>query len=141
MCFPPCRTLHAACSHSQVHQHHHIYNHNHHHNHLLLQAHPDACSIWSVDVHGGEHVARDAVHRPPCPNVHAHQVNLKKSSDSDDILLFPTGTSLIMPTYAMFLSTRYQKKPFICICQRQSGLAPMSLFCRCTCSLGSRRPP
>ena len=75
LCIPPCRTLHTACTHTQVHKHHHI--HNHIHIHLPLQAYPDAGALWSVDVHGGEHLARDAVHRPPCPHVHANQVIFK----------------------------------------------------------------
>ena len=45
---------------------------------FLSQADPHASSIWRVDVHGGEHVARDAVHRPPGLDAHAHQVEFEE---------------------------------------------------------------
>ena len=82
---------------------------------LLSQADPHASSLRRVDVHGGEHVARDAVHRPPGPDAHAHQVEFEEY-DADahhgELLLpifvsfSPTGTSLTMHTCATFHSTR-----------------------------------
>ena len=39
---------------------------------------------------------------------------------------FPTGTSLIMPTCAMFLSTRYQREEFVCFCQ--IAIPPFTCF-------------
>ena len=45
---------------------------------FLSQADPHASSLRCVDVHGGEHVARDAVHRPPGLDAHAHQVEFEE---------------------------------------------------------------
>ena len=82
---------------------------------FLSQADPHASSIRRVDVHGGEHVARDAVHRPPGLDADAHQVEFEEY-DADAhhgelllpifVSLSPTGTSLTMLTCATFHSTR-----------------------------------
>ena len=62
---------------------------------FLSQADPHASSLRCVDVHGGEHVARDAVHRPPRPDADAHQVEFVEH-DADahhGELLLPTSLS------------------------------------------------
>ena len=143
--------------------------HNFHHDHLLLQAHPDACSIWSVDVHGGEHVARDAVHRPPSPHVHAHQVNFHVHAHQENLILIWFWWYLTFPnrhqpdhaylrhvplykvsnynpfTLTVLLFERYQKEDLEfanhCVCQKAIWTCTYVAFCRCTCSLVSRRPP
>ena len=82
---------------------------------FLSQADPHASSLRCVDVHGGEHVARDAVHRPPGLDADAYQVEFEEydaHAHHGELLLpifvslSPTGTSLTMLTCATFHSTR-----------------------------------
>ena len=82
---------------------------------FLSQADPHASSLRRVDVHGGEHVARDAVHRPPGLDADAYQVEFEEydahAHHEEQLLpifvsLSPTGTSLTMHTCATFHSTR-----------------------------------
>ena len=82
---------------------------------LLSQADPHAGAVRRVDVHGGEHVARDAVHRPPGLDADAHQVEYEEydahAHHGEQLLpifvsFSPTGTSLTMHTCATFHSTR-----------------------------------
>ena len=71
---------------------------------FLSQADPHASSLRRVDVHGGEHVARDAVHRPPGPDAHAHQVEFEEYDAHCSCP--PWGTT---PTYlCLILPNRHQ---------------------------------
>ena len=90
LCLPSGWTLHSTSSDSQVRKTSHLFKRSSRDHSMILswshydlnlikllsQADPHASSLRRVDVHGGEHVARDAVHRPPRPHVHAHQVHI-----------------------------------------------------------------